>query len=114
VRSAKNDEVFYTLGGKIESNESEIECLRREVKEEVDADIVNASLKFLREFEGVAHGKENTTVNIKLYYGDITGEPKASSEIAEVQYFDTSTDRKYLGTVSIEILNWLHSQDLID
>jgi 8-oxo-dGTP diphosphatase len=114
VRSAKNDEVFYTLGGKIERNESEIECLHREVKEEIDVEIADNSLTFLREFEGDAHGKENAKVNIKLYYGEIVGEPKASNEIAEVQYFDTGTDRKHLGMVSIEILNWLQAQGYVD
>lgn len=114
VRSAQNPEVFYTLGGKIESGETEIECLRREVKEEIDVGIATTTLKFLREFEGVAHGKENTMVNIRLYYGEIVGKPKASNEIAEVRYFDTATDRKHLGIVSMEIINWLHRQGYID
>lgn len=114
VRSAKNDEVFYMLGGKLESNESEIECLHREVKEEIGADIVTGSLKFLHEFEGVAHGKENSIVNIKLYTGEIMGETVALNEIVEVQYFDTSVSRKHLGIVSIEIFDWLREHDYID
>ena len=114
VRSAKNDEVFYMLGGKLENDESEIECLRREVKEEISASIITNSLKFLHEFEGSAHGKENTTVNINLYTGEIIGEPMASNEIAEVQYFDASVDRKHLGVVSIQILDWLREHDYIN
>ncbi|HCB22720.1 TPA: DNA mismatch repair protein MutT, partial [Candidatus Daviesbacteria bacterium] len=31
VRTSKQPEVFYTLGGKIEKGETDLECLRREV-----------------------------------------------------------------------------------
>ena len=49
VRSKKHPEVFFTLGGKPEAGESEIEALKREVKEEIDCEIEEGSLKFLTE-----------------------------------------------------------------
>ena len=35
VRSKKHPEVFFTLGGKIEEGETDIECLKREINEEI-------------------------------------------------------------------------------
>jgi len=48
VRTSKQPEVFYTLGGKIEKGETDLECLRREVKEEIGCEVT--SIKFLHEF----------------------------------------------------------------
>lgn len=114
VRTHKNDQVFYSLGGKVEEGETEKECLVREVKEEIDVDVDPDSLKFLEEFEGPAHGKENTLVNIRLYKGELKSEPKPSGEIAEVQYFDSTTDHKFLSETAIQFFVWLKERGLIN
>lgn len=114
VRTHKNEQVFYSLGGTLEEGESEIECLLREVKEELDVDIDQESLEFLEEFDGPAHGKENTLLNIRLYKGDLIGEPKPSQEIVEYQYFDTSIDPKHLSEMAIKFFSWLKKQGLIN
>jgi len=113
VRSAKNDEVFYTLGGKIENGESGIDCLRREVQEEAGVAIKEGSLKFLHEFEAPAHGRENTLVNIQLYQGELTSEPVPSSEIVEIKYFDSSVDPKHLTPITLDMFAWLKNEGLI-
>lgn len=114
VRSHKNPEVFYTLGGKIEPGESEIDCLKREVGEEVGCQLDDKSLKFLHEFEEVAHGKENTWLHIRMYIGKLIGTPQPSSEIAEVSWFDTATDKKHLSDMaSRQIFPWLKANGYI-
>ena len=100
VRSRKHQSVFFTLGGKIEKGESEIDCLKREIKEEVGCKLDEKSIKFLHEFEDVAHGKDEALVNIKMYMGNLIGEPTPSSEIAEIGYFDSSSDKKHLSTIA--------------
>lgn len=107
VRTTKNDEVFYTLGGKVEAGESDIACLHREVKEEAGVEIVDGSLKFLREFEAPAYGRENTSVNIKLYEGELGSEPVPSSEVVEISYFDSSVDEKHLTAITLDMFAWL-------
>lgn len=107
VRTYKNAEVFYTLGGKVEDGESEIESLHREVFEEVGCTIENGSLEFLQEFEAPAYGKENTLVNIKLYTGNLRSAPTPSSEVVEVQYFDSLVDTKHLTEITHKMFAWL-------
>lgn len=108
VRTKKNTQVFYTLGGKLEKGESDIECLKREVKEEINCEIDESSIKFLTEFEDVAHGKDNTILNIRMYEGKLIGEPKPSSEIVEIGWFDINSDKKHLSIIAQRtIFPWL-------
>lgn len=115
VRSRKHMEVFFTLGGKPEAGESETEALKREVKEEICCGIEEASIKFLTEFEDVAHGKEGDIVRIKMYEGKLVGEPKPSSEIAEIDWFNTNSDPKNLSAIARRtIFPWLKEQGYIN
>jgi 8-oxo-dGTP pyrophosphatase MutT (NUDIX family) len=114
TREGQNEFVFYMLGGTIEDGESEIDCLLREVVEEAGVQVDANSLKYLAEFENGAHGKINTRVNIKLYYGELVGEAVPSSEVVEIAYFDSSIDPKHLTPVSEEIFAWLNAQGYIN
>ena len=86
VRTNKESDVFYTLGGKIEEGESDLECLKREVKEEIDCEIEESSIKFLSEFEDVAHGKD-ALLNVRMYQGKLISDQKNLSEIAKRTIF---------------------------
>lgn len=113
VRTKKQEEVFYTLGGKIEAGESDIDCLKREIKEEIDCEIELSSLKFLKEFEDEAHG--GGILNVKLYEGKIIGEPKPSSEIVEIGYFDSNSDPRNLSAIAQRVIfPWLKSKGYIN
>lgn len=114
VRAEKNAEIFYTLGGRVELGESDVECLKREIKEEINCQIRDETLEFLVEFQDVAHDCENTLINIKLYKGEIVGVPCASSEIVEICYVDSSMDRKNLTTTGIIFLTWLRENKYIN
>ena len=108
VRSKKQKEVFFTLGGKIEEGEDDLTCLKREVGEEVDCEIDEGSIRFLTEFEDAAHGKDGDLVNIRMYEGRLIDSPKPSSEIAEVDYFDTKSDKANLSEIAQRtIFPWL-------
>jgi 8-oxo-dGTP pyrophosphatase MutT (NUDIX family) len=72
---------FIMPGGRIEENENEIDCLAREIKEELDVDIDKPNLKFIGEYIDVAAGDPTKDVSIRLYEGKIIGEPKPSHEI---------------------------------
>jgi len=115
VRSRKNPEIFYTLGGKVEEGEDDISCLKREVKEEINCEVDESSIKFLTEFEDVAHGKDEYLVNIRMYEGKLIGTPKPSSEIAEIGYFDSNSDKKHLSIIAQRtIFPWLKKHGYIN
>ncbi len=115
VRSKKHPEVFFTLGGKIEAGESDIDCLKREIKEEINCGIDGSSIKFLTTFEDVAHGKNGNLVNIKMYEGNIIGSPTPSSEITEIGFFDTKSDKIHLSIIAQRIIfPWLKKYKYIN
>lgn len=99
VRTNKQDKVFYALGGKIEEGETDIDCLKREVKEELGCKIDESSIKFLKEFEDVAHG-DQAMLNMRMYEGKLRGEPKPSSEIVEFGYFDSNSSKENLSVIA--------------
>ena len=111
VRTNKQREVFYTLGGKIEVGEDDIACLKREIREELGCEVDEPSLKFLKEFRDAAHG--GGTLNVRLYEGKLIGEPKPSSEIVEIGWFDSNSDPKNLSLIAKRtIFPWLKKQGL--
>lgn len=114
VRTKDQPEVFYTLGGKIEVGESDIECLKREIKEELGCGVDEKSLKYLTNFEDVAHG-EQAMLHLKMYEGKLIGEPRPSSEIVEIGWFDSNSDPKNLSIIAKRtIFPWLKARGYIN
>ena len=114
VRNAKHGEVFSTLGGKFENDEDDIACLIREAKEEANTTVDVDSLEFLGAFKGAILGKENTFISIRLYKGELLGEPTPSSEIVEIRYFDSTIEQKHLTPASEKIFTMLKEHGYID
>jgi 8-oxo-dGTP pyrophosphatase MutT (NUDIX family) len=114
VRNGKHGDVFSTLGGKIEGDEDDITCLKREVKEEASTEVIIESLSFLGKFRGAILGRDNTFITIHLYKGELKEEPIPSSEIVEARYFDSSIAQKHLTPASEKIFAWLKEHDYID
>lgn len=114
VRNFKHGDLFSTLGGKIEAGEDDLACLKREVKEEADTEVVTDSLAFLGAFKGAIVGKDNSFITIRLYKGELVDEPQPSSEIVEVRYFDSTIPKKHLTPASEKIFLWLKKQGYID
>ncbi|MFA6064839.1 MAG: NUDIX domain-containing protein [archaeon] len=85
AKSAKD--YFYLMpGGKIEKGETDIECLVREIKEELSCKVDLPSLKFIAEYIDVAAGHPDKEVSIKLYSGKLIGSPVPSMEIKEIHW----------------------------
>ena len=86
---------LITIGGTKEGNESYVENLTREVYEELGCNAVIdiESLKYFGRFVDRAAGRSERTVTIDLYIGEIFGDLRASSEIAELVWY-----RPYCGS----------------
>jgi 8-oxo-dGTP diphosphatase len=116
-RDNKNNEVFIMIGGKVEEGESDIECLNREVREELEVGLDQSSIKFLHEFNGPAHGhdKKMVVLNIRVYEANFVGEPQTTEEIVEINYFDSTVDPKHLSEIGrTQIFPWLKSNGYIN
>lgn len=113
VRSRKNKNVFYTLGGKPERHETDYDCLDREVMEETNTKIRHGSLSFIDTIYAEAHDKINTTIELRLYIGSLVGDPNPSSEIEEISFFDTSMPDKNRSILMNKVLDLLHDKDYI-
>jgi len=88
-------DIWYIPGGKREGEESDQQALTREVKEELNVDLIPQSIKLYGVFEAQAHGKpEGTVVRMSCYTAEFIGELQAGAEIAKLDYF--SFDQKNL------------------
>src|SRR3989344_5468083 len=79
TRSIGKD-VFYCAGGKFEEGESDIACLKREVKEELGVELDDASIKFLKTLEDFVNEKVELNFNKKLYPAIFQGDQNPSKE----------------------------------
>lgn len=75
-----NNKVFYVLpGGGVELNETIYEAIIREVKEEVDIDIINFHLVYIKE----TNTKVGRGVEFYFYVSNFKGEPKTGLDPEE-------------------------------
>lgn len=112
VRS-KGKDTFYTLGGKRESGESDIETIVREAREEIGVEVVVSSLKYLASFHDVVHDAQDIPLKLTCYLGEVDGVPKASSEIEEIAWIDSSTTCR-LSKTGMDVLKLLKAKILIN
>lgn len=91
---------FYAVGGKREVGETNIECLHREVLEEIGC--VVKSEKFYKQFIGP--GANSTIVELICYFTELDGDPRPCSEIAELMWVDSQTPSAILGNMITEFL----------
>ena len=78
---------YIMPGGKLEE-ESDIECLKNEIKEELNCEVDIESLEYISEYVDVAAGKPDRDVSIKLYKGKIIGQPVPSTEIKAIHWIN--------------------------
>ncbi len=113
VRSRGKD-TFYTVGGKREVGETDEQALIREIKEEINVDLIPSTIKYLHTVEDQAHGKEDETlVKLTCYTANFDGVITPASEIEELAWLDSKTTAKTTPTGKI-VIDWLNKNNLID
>jgi 8-oxo-dGTP pyrophosphatase MutT (NUDIX family) len=111
---SKGKDLFYFPGGKREGAESDAETLIREIKEELNVDIISSTIKYLTTFKVQAHGqKEGIFVETKYYTADYIGDFKPMTEIEELAWFSSNETQKITEMGKLT-LSWLKNNDLID
>lgn len=118
--------VFYTPGGKREAGESDIDALVRECREELSIDLLSSTktpsiIEPYGTFEAQAYGKPAGTV-VRLTCFRVSPREaelelehlvKASEEVEELNWIDSSFDKERLTVTGIMILEDLKKKELI-
>lgn len=88
VALSAGKDAWYLPGGKREPGESDVDVLRRELLEELNADIASESVRYFGTYEGQAHGERpGTLVRMVCYSGELPGEVRPGREIAALDFF---------------------------
>lgn len=89
---SKGKDAWYIPGDKREGQETNIEALLREIKEELTIDLIPETISLYGVFEAQAHGKpEGTIVRMTCYIAFFKGDIRPSSEIERILFLDSST-----------------------
>jgi len=86
---SKGRSKYYIPGGKRETGESDEATLIREVKEELDIQIIESTIKYFGTFKAQADSHAaGIIVKMTCYEADYKGALKASSEIEEIKWLN--------------------------
>ena len=91
VRNAGTEKLLMP-GGRREKAESDVEALVREIGEELSCAVIPSTLQFVGTFDDVAANDPGRFVQIRLYTGELAGNPAPSAEVAEIVWFDVRFD----------------------
>jgi 8-oxo-dGTP pyrophosphatase MutT (NUDIX family) len=95
-RKNRDTSLLITPGGRIEPGETPEACLQREVREELGGGVSVDNLTYVGTYRDVAAGAPDRFVEVRLYRGDLIGDPEPHSEIAELVWFHPSDDPELL------------------
>lgn len=99
----KNKPIWFSLGGVLEENETEEECLRREVKEELNAELIGDITHYCDTPIEKAAGRDATII-IKFYLVKLPDSLKVDDdEIEEYRWLSKKSYETLLNDRSIEI-----------
>ena len=104
-----NSDTYILPGGKPEGGEDDFATLRREIHEELGCSIVAGSLAYLGVFADEAADHQDTRVVVRLYAGELEGNPRPQSEIQEIIWYRTkdATSPKLAPSLRNSILPYL-------
>ena len=89
---SKNKQAYYLPGGKVDSYETVVEALIREVKEELDIILYKDDLRFYCHITAPAFGEANGLIMEQdCFMCELKEAPKPTAEILKVENFDEVT-----------------------
>lgn len=107
-------EKFFLPGGKPDAGETAVQALHREIKEELNTDLVADSIRFWGTFSQQADGKPHgVQVVMDCFTAELDGQPQASEEIEEIAWFGPG-DRHRLSLNGQQVLDHLAQKALVN
>jgi len=82
-----NKKAWYLPGGKIDQDENSKSALIREIKEELDVDLIEKELHFFCHITAEAYGEQNLLMEQDCFLYDLKENIKPTNEIEAVNYF---------------------------
>ncbi|MGN6425579.1 MAG: NUDIX hydrolase [Leifsonia sp.] len=112
--TARDRDVYYMPGGKIDAGETAAEGAAREAREEVSLVLDPADLAELFEVRTQAHGEpDGREVHMRVFRAETDAEPVASAEVGALHWV-TTEDADRCPPAGREVLTRLAALSLID
>lgn len=109
-----NTSIYLLPGGKPEEGEDMEKTLIREIKEELNVDLLISSIKKYGIFEDIAANESNTIIKITLAIGDIKGDMKPSTEIEEIRWIGGDNQLNLAPSIKNKILPALIKDGIVE
>jgi len=112
-----NKKCFYLPGGKIDNNETAIQALCREIREELSMPLIQDELSYYTHITAPAYGENNDLIMEQdCFLLNKNAEPVASAEIGELKYFSLEEYLLQTNTApgAVRVLEILKEDNLID
>ena len=93
-------------GGKIESGETKEQALIREIKEELNIDLIPSSIEFMTMVRDKAYGIDDD-VELYCFRAKFTDEITPIAEISDVQYLDWQQNAELLTPAVLKLCSIL-------
>ncbi|MDO4484079.1 MAG: NUDIX domain-containing protein [Clostridia bacterium] len=111
---SEGKDTWYLPGGKREGDETDLQTLLREIREELNVALNPADVRYYGTFEAQAHGKaEGVLVRMTCYTAPLPTPPVPSAEIAQLRWL-TTADMGIISAVDKLIFADLHEKGLLD
>ena len=112
--TARDREVYYMPGGKIDDGETAAEAAAREALEEVALDLPADTLEELFEVVVQAHGEpDGRLVRMRVFRAETDAAPEASAEVGALHWVSTA-DLHRCPPAGAEVLRRLAASGVID
>lgn len=112
--TARERQVYYMPGGKIDAGESAAEAAAREACEEVSLVLDPARLTELFEVRTLAHGEpDGRLVHMAVFRAETDAQPHPSAEVSAIHWV-TTADAERCPPAGRAVLERLAALDLID
>ncbi|PNZ79368.1 NUDIX domain-containing protein [Mammaliicoccus stepanovicii] len=99
-------------GGKIETNENDLDTLIRELKEELNIELSKESFKFICNVEDVAYPDNQNSVVLQCYYSDISNYKLIkSNEITDIKMISFE-DKHLMAPAVVKLVNLIENGEV--